>query len=208
MDSLSSSTNTSSFPRFKHSQPISDRILRALRHRLLLLHRSDSSFFILGATGNVYTVTLSSFPSCSCPDRTSPCKHILFVFIRVLGVSLDDVSLRRRSLRPCHLRRLLTTPTSPDSVAGAALRERFHQLFFTQRQGSGSGSGTSSASSIEVEDGSTCPICLEEMGKEDMVVACATCRNPIHEDCLDDIHNMPQTVTAGDRDGGGSPCSA
>lgn len=39
--------------------------------------------------------------------------------------------------------------------------------------------------SIEVEEGATCPICLEEMvGKEDKVVACATCRNPIHEECL------------------------
>ncbi|KAG4392134.1 hypothetical protein GLYMA_04G084500v4 [Glycine max] len=106
-------------PRFKPSQPISDRIVRALRHRLRLLHRSGSTFFILGATGNVYTVTLSSSPSCTCPDRTTPCKHILFVLIRVLGVSLDDVCLRRRTPRPCQLQRLLGTPTLPEAVAGA-----------------------------------------------------------------------------------------
>ncbi|KAK4274264.1 hypothetical protein QN277_017514 [Acacia crassicarpa] len=152
----------------------SGRILRALRHPLLLLHRSHSSFFILGATGNVYTVTLSSLPSCTCPDRITPCKHILFVLIRVLGLPLDHFCLRRRTIRSSQLRRLLDLPTSPDALAGSALRERFHQLFFTERQ----------EPSIEVEDGTLCPICMEEMGKEDKVVACGTCRNPIHEECL------------------------
>ncbi|XP_028755869.1 mitogen-activated protein kinase kinase kinase 1-like [Neltuma alba] len=161
-------------PRLSPSQPFSDRILRALRHPLLLLHRSHASFFILGATANVYTVTLSSLPSCTCPDRTTPCKHILFVLIRVLGLPLDHFCLRRRTIRPSQLRRLLDLPTSPDSLAGAALRERFHQLFFSGRQ----------EPSIEMEDGTTCPICLEEMGKDDKVVACGTCRNPIHEECL------------------------
>lgn len=163
-------------PRFKPSQPISDRIVRALRHRLRLLHRSGSTFFILGATGNVYTVTLSSSPSCTCPDRTTPCKHILFVFIRVLGVSLDDVCLRRRTLRPCQLQRLLGAPTLPEVVAGGTLRQRFHQLFF--------GGGSTAGPKIEMEEGATCPVCLEEMGKEQNLVACGTCRNPIHEECL------------------------
>ncbi|KAL9313457.1 hypothetical protein ACSQ67_018909 [Phaseolus vulgaris] len=162
-------------PRFKPSQPISDRIVRALRHRLRLLHRAGPTFFIFGATGNVYTVTLSSTPSCTCPDRTTPCKHILFVFIRVLGVPLDDVCLRRRTLRPCQIERLLGTPTLPEAVAGGTLRQRFHQLFF---------GGGSTRPKIETEEGATCPVCLEEMGKEQNLVACGTCRNPIHEECL------------------------
>lgn len=38
---------------------------------------------------------------------------------------------------------------------------------------------------MEMEEGTTCPVCLEEMdGKEERVVACGTCRNPIHEECL------------------------
>ncbi|KAA8525252.1 hypothetical protein F0562_007107 [Nyssa sinensis] len=164
-------------PHYTVTQPVTDRIIRALSHHLRLLHRSDSSFFILGATRNVYTVTLSATPSCTCPDRTTPCKHILFVFIRVLGVSLDDACLRRRTLRPCQLSRLLGTPTSPEALAGANLREMFHQLFFQARQ-------AVSQPSFEIEDGTTCPVCLEEMGRGDKVVACRTCRNPIHEECF------------------------
>ncbi|KAK6912750.1 Zinc finger, RING-type [Dillenia turbinata] len=186
MDAGSSNASTSDphhhQPRFhtRHRpiQPFADRIMRAVRHRLLLLHRSEANFFVLGATGNVYTVTLATTPTCSCPDRTTPCKHILFIFIRVLGVSLDDTCMRRRTLRPCQLHRLLSTPSSPEYLAGPTLRERFHQLFRATR-------GDISRPQIEIEEGTTCPVCLEEMGKSgEKIVACSTCRNPIHEECL------------------------
>ncbi|KAK8602505.1 hypothetical protein V6N13_057866 [Hibiscus sabdariffa] len=186
MDPVSSSSSSSTttlrpnrpHPRFKPTQPVVERIARALRHPLFLLHRSDSTFFVLGATGNVYTVTLSSTPSCTCPDRTTPCKHILFVLIRALGVSVDDTCLRRQTLRPCRLTRLLGTPTSPEALAGAGLRERFHQLFSERKKHGGSGDVK------EIEEGTVCPVCLEEMEKGDKVAACSTCRNLIHEECL------------------------
>lgn len=159
------------------TQPVTSRISRALRHGLRLLHRSDSLFFILGATGNVYTVNLSSAPSCTCPDSFTPCKHILFVLVRVLGVSLDETCFRRRTLRPWKLNRLLATPTSPEALAAAGLRHRFHKLFFQERNENGS------EGSVEIKDGSVCPVCLEEMGKEERVVCCETCKNLIHEEC-------------------------
>ncbi|KAI9106724.1 hypothetical protein K1719_022252 [Acacia pycnantha] len=170
-------------PRFNPNHPISDRILRALRHPLCLLHRSDSNFFVLGTTGNVYTVTLSSTPYCSCPDPTTPCKHVLYVLIRALGVGLDDVCLRRRTLRPCQLNRLLSTPALPGSLAAASLRQRFQQLF--SNNGRILQGGALIDQTIYIEEGSTCPVCLEEMRKEEEVVACGTCENPIHEDCFD-----------------------
>ncbi|GAV65536.1 SWIM domain-containing protein/zf-RING_2 domain-containing protein [Cephalotus follicularis] len=183
MESIASSSSSPHHqrphPRFiRPTQPVADRIVRAIRHRLRLLHRSESNFFILGATGNVYTVTLSTTPSCTCPDRLIPCKHILFAYIRVLGVSLDDPCLRRRTLRPCQLSRLLGTPTLVESLAGASVRERFHQLFVQARHQGVSGPV------VEIEEGSACPVCLEEMEKGEKVVACGTCRNLIHEECL------------------------
>lgn len=168
--------------RFKPTQPFADRIVRALHHDLRLLHRSESTFFILGATGNVYTVALCATPSCTCPDRTTPCKHILFVFLRVLGLPLDDTCLRRRTLRPCQVSRLLGLPTLPESLAGVNVRQRFHQLFFNQ--GSSASSSRTRPRDVEIEEGRSCPVCLEEMGREERVVACGTCRNPIHEECL------------------------
>ncbi|XP_068642137.1 uncharacterized protein [Aristolochia californica] len=168
---------TRSPARFRPTQPVADRISRALRHRLLLLHRSHANFYVLGATGNVYNVNLSVIPTCTCPDRTVPCKHILFVFLRVLGVPVDDTCLRRKTLRPCQLTRLLGTPTSPGFLAGQRVRERFHQLF--------SESGRlRPVVDIRLEEGSICPVCLEEMRKEEKVVCCSVCRNSLHEECF------------------------
>ncbi|MCD7469513.1 hypothetical protein HAX54_008613 [Datura stramonium] len=163
--------------RLTPTQPLADRIFRALSHHLRLLHCRDATFFVLGATCNVYTVTLSTTPSCSCPDRSTPCKHILFVLIRVLGVSIDDTCLYRRSLRPCQLQRLLNLPISTEALASQKVREMFHQLFSQQPQ-------KTSPVTIKVENGTTCPVCLEEMNEEEKIAACVTCRNPIHEECL------------------------
>lgn len=180
MESVASSSTPPDHhrPRFSPTQSFSDRIIRAVRHRLRLLHRSDSLFFILGATGNVYTVNISATVSCSCPDRATPCKHILFVFIRVLGLPLDDSCLWRRTIRPCQLRRLLSLPTSREALAAAAVRERFHQLF-SQSRGGGSW-----RPEVVVEVGAACPVCLEGMAREEKVVACGTCKNVLHEECF------------------------
>ncbi|KAK4769331.1 hypothetical protein SAY86_027481 [Trapa natans] len=179
-------------PRFRVPHPVAGRIVRAIQNRLLLLHRSGPSFFVLGATGNVYSVTLSASPSCTCPDRTAPCKHILFVLIRVLGVPLSDPCLHRKTLRPCHVDRLLVTPSLPGALAGSGLREMFHRHFYQSRQGL-----TQRPAPIHVEDGAICPVCLDEItaqqgaaekdssaAEQKAVVACGTCRNPIHEECL------------------------
>lgn len=178
-------------PRFRVPHPVAGRIVRAIQNRLLLLHRSGPSFFVLGATGNVYNVNLSVTPSCTCPDRTAPCKHILFVLIRVLGIPLGDPCLHRKTLRPCHVDRLLAAPSLPGALAGAGLREIFHQHFYLSRQGL----TQRRPAPVHVEDGSVCPVCLDEItaqqgastdaaaGRQG-VVACGTCRNPIHEECL------------------------
>ncbi|KAL2940125.1 Mitogen-activated protein kinase kinase kinase 1 [Bienertia sinuspersici] len=167
---------------YQPTQAFTDRILRALGHRLLLLYRSDPNFYVLGATGNVYVVNVSTTLACTCPDRATPCKHILFVLIKVLGLPLDEPCLRKRTLRPSHLARILANPSLPDSFASSSLRQIFYQEFFLQREHGGSSEGSCGA---VVEEGATCPICLEEMGKSGKkLVACGTCRNSLHEECL------------------------
>ncbi|XP_010520644.1 PREDICTED: mitogen-activated protein kinase kinase kinase 1 [Tarenaya hassleriana] len=181
--------------------PVSDRIYRALRHRIRLLHRPDAAtFHVLGATSNVYTVTLASTPRCTCPDRTVPCKHILFVLIRVLGVPLDDTCLRRRNIRPCFLYRLLSAPTRPDCLAGFALRQRFLQLLSASVSDAGdSVTSTSAGKMVEEEENetgegaATCPICLDEINavkvngeerEKTAVLKCRVCKNKVHEECM------------------------
>ncbi|PRQ27531.1 putative Zinc finger, SWIM-type [Rosa chinensis] len=61
------------------------------------MHRSSATFFILGVTGIVYTAIITSYPKCSCPNPVTPCKHLLFAYIQVLGLSAHDKSFREGS---------------------------------------------------------------------------------------------------------------
>ncbi|KQK18023.1 hypothetical protein BRADI_1g38100v3 [Brachypodium distachyon] len=178
---------------------VANRIIRALQHQLRLLHRAGPDFFVLGATGNVYTVTLAVSPACTCPDPGAPCKHILFVLLRVLGLSLDEACVWRHSLRPCQVARLVAAPTRADALAGPRARERFHQLWPSaaaavkatadQRRNE---AATSSGWPL---DGAACPVCLEEMAAapedaqggvagQQVLLTCGTCRNSVHAECF------------------------
>ncbi|CAN6207505.1 unnamed protein product [Urochloa humidicola] len=172
---------------------MANRIIRALQHQLRLLHRAGAEFFVLGATGNVYTVTLSApSPACTCPDPAAPCKHILFVLLRVLGLSLDEACVWRHALRPCQVARLVGTPTFPGVLAGARARERFHQLW-TARPAAGRREAAA-APGIRPLEGAACPVCLEEMAPAPaapppqqqfaVVLRCRTCRNAVHAECF------------------------
>ncbi|KAL2934518.1 Mitogen-activated protein kinase kinase kinase 1 [Bienertia sinuspersici] len=164
------------------SQDFAERLKNALFHHLQLLYRSDPNLYVLGATGNVYKVSISSTPSCTCPDRVTPCKHILFVLIKVLGIPPDDPILRRETLKPSHIEMLRATPNCPESLANHTLREKFHQVLFLKKE---LGIRLKPCTCMEVEAGATCPICLEVVGKSgDRIVACEKCNTPIHEECL------------------------
>eukprot|EP00808_Paulinella_micropora_P023180 g532.t1 len=68
------------------------------RDRLHLIDRDDedegqAEYVVKGSTGNVYYVQLNTQPKCSCRDqrvRKLKCKHMLFVFLRVLGLKEAD----------------------------------------------------------------------------------------------------------------------
>lgn len=175
---------------------VANRIIRALQHQLRLLHRAGAEFFVLGATGNVYTVTLSTTPACTCPDPAVPCKHILFVLLRVLGLSLDEACVWRQTLRPCQVARLVGTPTYPDVLAGARARDRFHQLWSARPASKPADGRQEAASSRRPLDGAACPVCLEEMAPAQAsqgsgtaapaqaILTCRTCRNAVHAECF------------------------
>lgn len=68
-----------------------ERLSRVLSQRMFLIDRkrtmsSDGSheeevFDIAGTTGNIYQVTVSKIPDCTCPDakKGNQCKHIVYV---------------------------------------------------------------------------------------------------------------------------------
>lgn len=47
---------------------------------------TEENVDIVGTTGNIYTVTVSYEPSCTCPDamKGNQCKHIIYVWLPIL----------------------------------------------------------------------------------------------------------------------------
>ena len=92
--------------RCKPTISISQRISRALTQRLYLIqtspierfhsqtnpHGPSMTFTVLGSTGNVYKVTLSKLPKCTCPDsqKGKICKHFLFVMLKIVGLETNS----------------------------------------------------------------------------------------------------------------------
>ena len=79
--------------RSKANAKTRDRIARAQSQRLFLVaeHSADEHsrhYAVMGSTGNIYDIDIGRLPSCSCPDfrKGNLCKHVLFVYLKVLKV--------------------------------------------------------------------------------------------------------------------------
>merc|ERR1712151_692915 len=78
---------------------------------------------VLGSTGNVYEVEIGPSPCCDCPDflrRQSPCKHVLFVYLRVLRLDSDDPRIWQKRLRAPDLADILQNRQVQRLEAGVA----------------------------------------------------------------------------------------
>lgn len=78
---------------FRRKPPISyiERLGRVQSQRMFLTGRErymsedgsheEEVFQLVGTTGNLYSVTISKLPSCTCPDglKGNQCKHIIYV---------------------------------------------------------------------------------------------------------------------------------
>ena len=121
---------------------------------------------LAGTTGNIYTVSITHVPTCTCPNfqKGNPqCKHIVYVLVKVLKA-------------PLHLSYQLAFLTSE-------LREIFDNA------------GPLPTDTIEDSDKNgkrkpvegDCPICCCELESEtEQIVWCrAACGNNLHKDCFD-----------------------
>ena len=153
---------------------------------------SARDFTVLGSTGNVYTVTVSGTPGCDCPDgrRGNICKHLIFVFVRVLGLPQDSPLVRQRGLLPTEV--------------AAALRhrsQRAQQRAATGRYGASDAvrrtlSASAGADADDDDDvaeeplarrdsvDDDCSICFEVLGPATQTTLCGSCRNSFHAACL------------------------
>lgn len=149
-------------------------------------------FAVFGTTGNVYECHVCANPSCTCPDFAGDvrsgggasaggrggrhgghiCKHLLWVYMRVLGVQRDDRVLCQVALLQSELAKMLATPTRAQRAELAAKTVREAYLAYT-----GGVRGTEelgpppvtrqpvkgSADSDGDEEPVTCPVCFDPL---------------------------------------------
>lgn len=188
--------------RAQPSKDIVARIERALSQRLFLVGRQVSpqlqSFAVLGSTGNVYDVVISQTPSCTCPDHAKGnlCKHILFVFLRVLRLSRDNPLVWQTALLASEVHDILRDAPAMSGAenffASAAVRSTYSQVSGVKSEGLSPAAETSGVVRKPFE-GMPCPICFEDMheaagsgacAKAEETVWCkATCGQSLHALC-------------------------
>ncbi|CAM6108013.1 unnamed protein product [Calypogeia fissa] len=178
------------------------RIGSALEQRLYVIDRklvgdpqapTACDYQVLGAAGNVDTVRLATIPSCTCLDTQHPCKHILFIMLRVLKLSSEDHRIWQDALYASEVSDLIRKPILDSDglqFGGQKGRNRFQDIsnHVTESMGAG-GDGNGRLKNLQREVGGDCPVCFEEMGNADgsakeEVSFCKVCGNNVHKDCF------------------------
>lgn len=154
------------------SAAVLERMECAESQRMFVLSRNKTGelcedFTVAGTTGNVYNVTISPTPYCSCPDRGAriTCKHILYIMMKVLRAPPNLV----------YQMGLLTSE----------LEEIFEKASCAHRIGGGEDSEDKRRKVLYEDD---CPICYCPFSEQDIkgqILWCkGQCGTNVHKSCF------------------------
>ncbi|KAH8829453.1 hypothetical protein DL96DRAFT_1598170 [Flagelloscypha sp. PMI_526] len=167
-------------------QNIRDRVDRVLSQRFFMVDRRRQGedlkevFSVLGSTGNVYEVTISHLPKCTCPDalKGNHCKHILFVFFKVLHVPMISTHWYQKALLTSELETIFgNAPLAPNHVTNPQIQKMFAQATgktATSQDASGSSQPSQNRKMPTEED--DCP--------SELVFCEISCGKPLHKECF------------------------
>jgi hypothetical protein len=164
------------------------RLERALSERIYLLKaktekvksKTHWEFCIKAQSDRIYKIELNPFKfRCSCPDNTRNrrvCKHIMFIMVRVSGLSANDVGQLESNEGKM-------TFSFYDTVH-KAVNEKLKFLLNPELQ---EGQEKQEATKEIPEDklNEPCPICYEDLTKEEKLMDCFTCHHWFHQECMD-----------------------
>lgn len=141
-------------------------------------------FDLCGTTGNVYTVTISSKPICSCPDnvvRNNRCKHIFFILMRIMMVGDGDEDIIKYD--NADLERMFRNMPNQIDVDQKAKADSHMIMKYSNI--SARSNKEHSASIKKINDSSQCPVCLDLLkdSKESISQCRYKCGSIIHDEC-------------------------
>lgn len=183
------------------------RISKAYLERLYLIHRFRNvgllkeEFDVCGSKGNIYKATLANTVRCTCIDfsiRRRACKHLLFVFLRVLRIPGHLPVYTTTDLTNADLEQIFSE-AQDDPVAEALatpdLRKAWETAVGYKPDAETDSSTASQASNNNrkqgkrlIPEGDLCGVCYEdfEPGQEDSLEYCLrSCGRALHRDCLE-----------------------
>jgi len=148
----------------------------------------------MGSIGNIYEVTISHIPQCTCPDfqkNDNVCKHILFVYLKVLKVPRGSETIYQKALISSELEEIFnSSPKDPKGCwADKTVRDKYNEIMGKTDDNNNNNTTTENNENgvkqkIPEKD-DFCPICYEEMTTNEALVYCkASCGNSIHKDCF------------------------
>ncbi|KAJ3566893.1 hypothetical protein NP233_g6707 [Leucocoprinus birnbaumii] len=173
-------------------QKVLERAERVRTQRFFMIDRRregkelKEEFKVLGSTANVYTVTIDHKPKCDCPDNRmgNHCKHIMFIFLKVLCVPISSHIWYQKALITSELESVFAAaPEAPNSVTNPRVRDAF--LRATGQVAETSSAATSNKKRIPGEE-DDCPICYDTMYQvaEKSLAFCEECGNALHKECF------------------------
>ncbi|KAK0107138.1 hypothetical protein ONS95_003844 [Cadophora gregata] len=169
--------------RFRVKPPVSylERLQRVTTQRMFLIDREkgvgedgecpEEKFDIAGSTGNIYQVTISKVPRCTCPDagNGNQCKHIIYVMVNVLRAR-EDLAYQLALLSTELIEIFANAPVTPQSSDSAP------------------STATDTGGSRKPVEGD-CPVCVmefDESDKSEEILWCkGACGNNIHRQCFE-----------------------
>ncbi|KAJ7602834.1 hypothetical protein FB45DRAFT_964746 [Roridomyces roridus] len=149
-------------------------------------------FKVVGSTGNIYTVTVQSKSSCDCPDAKkcpNVCKHILFIYVKVLQVPLSSNLWYQKGFFKSELETIFAI--APLNTPNAALPEP--RILKAYAIATGKIAHPSSSEAMDCTgnchlpgEGDDCPICFERMHGigTNKLVFCEACGRAVHKECF------------------------
>lgn len=144
---------------------------------------TEAFFFeIMGNSGTAYGISFIENKKihCTCPDHNingNLCKHLLFVLIRVLGFSTDQVF--KDYYEPAY-------NDSPDKfmITQITVERSIRYMEHRKTLSDTTEIGPDGKTRKEVDKTEPCPICLEDLGEEQLVWCKAQCGNSVHQSCF------------------------
>jgi hypothetical protein len=140
----------------------------------------ERKYDVMGTTGNVYTVSITNKPTCSCPDHTTRskrCKHIYFVLIRIMKVGEDEEDIPKYSNIELNAM-FKKIPNVTDNLKVTNTYKNKYKNLRDNNKKKGI-----SIKQQKLDD--LCPICLDDLDNGENVEFCKfSCGKNVHSYCF------------------------